>query len=211
MRVIIFSNGQISDYNFVKNNISGKDIIICCDGGIRHTKNLEIVPNYILGDLDSAPVELIKFYENLNVPFKKFPSKKDETDTEMGIILAIELGALEINLYGCIGTRFDHTLGNAHNLMIALKKGVIAKIIDEHNIIQIIDKDTTITGKKGQIISLIPMTTEVFGITTKNLEYPLNNETLKIGMSRGISNVMLEQTAEIQLKSGYLFLIYSKD
>lgn len=211
MKVVIFSNGQIEDYNFVKNNILGEDIIICCDGGIRHTKKLKILPDYILGDLDSAPKELVEYYKSLNVIFKIVSSKKDETDTEMGINFAIELGAKYIDLYGCIGTRFDHTLGNANNIMIALKKGVKAKIINEYNSIQLIDKSIILTGKKGQIVSLIPLTTEVTGIVTENLEYPLNNEVLSIGASRGISNVMSQDKASITIQSGYLFVIQSKD
>ncbi len=211
MKVIIFSNGLIHDYNFIWNNILQEDIIICCDGGIKHTKKLNIIPHYILGDLDSAPKDLVEYYKGLNVKFKKFNSEKDETDTEIGINFAIELGAVHIDLYGCMGTRFDHTLSNAHNLMIALNKNVNARIINEHNSITLINKSIILLGKKGQTISLIPLTTEVTGITTTGLKYPLNNATLTIGASRGISNIVEDDTAQITIKSGYLFVIQTTD
>lgn len=211
MKAIIFSNGQIRDYNFVKNNISNYDIIICCDGGVKHTKKLNLIPDYILGDLDSAPLEIINYYKSLNVPFKIFPSKKDETDTEIGVDFAIELNVDSIDLYGSIGTRFDHTLSNAYSLLKPLKNGIKARIIDEYNIIELIDKEIIFTNKKGNTISLLPLTTKVCGITTYGLEYPLKDGTLEIGKLLGVSNVILEDIAKIVIKSGYLFVIQVQD
>lgn len=213
MKAIIFSNGQIYNYKYVKDNISHLDnpIIICCDGGVKHVKELNIIPSYILGDLDSASEEIIKYYESLKVSFKIFSSKKDETDTEIGIEFALSCGVNFIDLYGCTGTRLDHTLANFHNLLKALKQGVKARIIDEHNIIQIIDKDISFYDKIGKTISLIPLTTQVTGIVTSGMEYPLNKEALEIGTSRGISNIVSSKIAKIEIESGYLFVIESHD
>lgn len=211
MKVLIFSNGCIDDYEFVKNSISNYDRVICCDGGVKHTDKLGIIPDYILGDLDSAPSEILEKYRNENVKFKSFPSHKDETDTELGIIFAAEMGADEIDMYGCTGNRFDHTLANAQNLSVALNQNIKARIIDKYNIIQLIDREIVIYGKCGQIVSLIPMTSEVEGIVTEGLEYPLCNEVLKVGASRGISNKMISDTASVKIKSGLLFVIYATD
>jgi len=211
MKIIIFSNGQIDHYNFVNNKITQYDLMICCDGGVRHTKALNRVPDYIIGDLDSSPKAIIEYYKSLNVDFKVFPTKKDETDTEIGIDFAITLGATHIDLYGATGNRFDHTLANIHTLMKALKAGVIARIIDEHNCIELIDKSIELTGAAGDIVSLIPLSTVVSSVCTFGLEYPLNHEDLKIGSSRGISNVMIGGTARITIDSGYLIVIKACD
>lgn len=211
LNIIIFANGQIEHYDFVNNKISKDSIIICCDGGVKHTYALGIMPDYIIGDLDSAPQDLIHYYKNLNVCFKVFPAKKEATDTEIAIDFAISLGATHIELYGASGNRLDHTLANVHNLMIALKAGVIARIIDEHNCIELINKCITITGKPGDIVSLIPLSSVVQGVATHGLEYPLKKEDLKIGASRGISNVMLNDKATVTIESGYLVVIKSQD
>lgn len=213
MNVIIFSNGQIDHYDFVNNTINKteQNIIICCDGGIRHCKMLGITPDYILGDLDSAPKELLSYYKSLNVCFKVFPSKKDETDTEIGIEFAISLGATHIDIYGASGNRLDHTLANVHNLMIAVKAGIVARMLDEHNCIQLIDKSIELTGAPGDIVSLIPLSSVVGSVLTSGLEYPLNKEDLKIGASRGISNVMLSHFAKVTIDSGYLIVIKATD
>ena len=45
------------------------------------------------------------------------------------------------------------------------------------------------------------------GITTDGLEYPLNDETLYFGSSRGISNIMLADKCNITIKSGMALVI----
>ena len=65
--------------------------------------------------------------------------------------------------------------------------------------------------KKYKYISLIPLTTVVENVTLKGLKYPLENRTLYIGDSLGISNEQLQEQAEIQLGKGILILIKSKD
>ena len=125
MRAIIFAGAEIEKYDFCKEYIRKEDIIICCDGGMKHTRALRLTPDYILGDFDSCQKEDLEYYQKKGVPIKTFPTKKDETDMELGLDFAIELGAKDIILFGGIGSRFDHTLSNAHLLLRLVKKGVM--------------------------------------------------------------------------------------
>jgi thiamine pyrophosphokinase len=50
----------------------------------------------------------------------------------------------------------------------------------------------------------------VEGITTKGLQYPLNNETIVPWQTRGISNVALAELIELDFKSGRLLVIRTK-
>ena len=52
MKVILFAGAEIKQYDFCKKYIENADVILCCDSGIRHTRVLGIVPDYILGDFD---------------------------------------------------------------------------------------------------------------------------------------------------------------
>lgn len=212
MKFIIIGNGDIKDYSLLKKYLSLDDIsIICCDGGLRHIFNLNIIPNYVIGDFDSAPTKIINYYKEKNILFLEFPPKKDKTDMEIALDFAIEKQAEKIFIFGGIGTRFDHTLANAHILVLALKKGITANLINENNVISVIDKEINIKGKKGDLISLIPLTTQVEGLTTNNLEYELNDYTLKIGSSIGVSNVFKEDDIYIKINKGLLFVIQSID
>ena len=50
--------------------------------------------------------------------------------------------------------------------------------------------ETRLNGQKGDMFSLIPVHSQVRGVTLTGLEYPLNDATIEIGSSLGISNVL---------------------
>ena len=65
--------------------------------------------------------------------------------------------------------------------------------------------------KKGDFISLIPIPS-CEEITTQNLTYPLNNETLKLGERSGTSNVVKNTgIVRITYSSGVLAIVESSD
>ena len=121
MKVIIFGGAPIREYGFCGEYLKDADAIICCDAGMAHAKALGIDPDYIVGDFDSAASDVLEHYKAKNIPIRQFPARKDETDMELGIFLALELGATDVVLFGGIGDRFDHTLANAHYLLSLLK------------------------------------------------------------------------------------------
>lgn len=210
MRILIIGNGNIEN-NAIHNILKPNDIVICCDGGSKYLFEEGILPHYIIGDLDSSKSEIIQFFETKNVIFKKFNTKKDETDMELCIHFAIGLSPDEIIILGGIGTRFDHSLANVNLLIKAEDKNIKATIIDSKNTINITRNEFQIEGKKGDLVSLLPISSVVYGVTTKGLEYPLNNATMHIGKALGISNVMLEEFASVSIKNGYLLIIKSID
>ena len=212
MKAVIFAGAKITDYGFCQEYLEGAEIIICCDGGLEHTKKMGIVPHYIVGDFDSVSQEVLEYYKAKNIPIFQFPARKDETDMQLGIQLALEKGATDLILFGGIGSRFDHTLANAHLLLGLLKKGIRARLVDENNCVELTDKPITIHGKKGDFVSTIPLSMMVKGITLTGFEYPLTNRDLALDDDLlAVSNVMAKEEATIELKEGYLFVIRSKD
>ncbi len=210
MRTIIIGNGSISNYNIVREYFDDA-YIIACDGGLRHCRAMMITPNIMVGDFDSANSKDVAFYEELGVVKTDYPRKKDMTDMEIALNAALEKDTDEIYIVGGLGTRFDHSLANVHILINTIRQGVRTYLLDEHNIITLVENAIEITGDIGQTISLIPLTTEVTGIETQNLEYPLYNRTMTVGSSLGISNVMTAEKAVISVKSGILIVIMSKE
>lgn len=211
MRTLIIGNGNVLKTKTIQSILKPSDVIICCDGGSKPLFEEGIIPHYIIGDLDSSIPEIIQFFETKGVIFKRFNSKKDETDMELCIDFAISLGATEIVILCGTGTRLDHTLTNINLLIKAEDANVKATIIDDNNEISITSSSIKINGAKGDLVSLIPLSTTVNGITTTGLEYSLNNATMTIGKSLGVSNVLLDTEANISIKDGYLLVIKSND
>ena len=212
MKAVLFAGAAINDYSFCKDYMTDADAVICCDAGMCHTRALDIDPDYIVGDFDSVSSDVLEYYRAKNIPIRQFPTRKDETDMELGIFLALELGVTDLVLFGGIGDRFDHTLANAHYLLSLLKKGVRARLVDEKNSVEVIYRHLTVNGKVGDLVSTIPLSMEVKGITLKGFSYPLTDFDLTLDSDYiAVSNVLAEETATIDIKEGYLFVIRSKD
>lgn len=204
MRAVIFAGGRVEDYDYIKQLIKPDDFIIAADSGYRHTKALGIVPDIMIGDFDSvegefdAP-EIIR----LNV-------MKDETDTEAASMLAAERGADELLILGAIGSRQDHSLANLLLLKKLYDKGIAASVADEKNRVYYLEDSIKLEGKKGQLVSILPLS-ELCGVSTTGLFYKLSDDTLYMGAARGVSNVMTEDVCTISLKSGCALITMSED
>ena len=198
MKAVVFANADINDYGFCEKYI--KDAaIICCDGGMRHTMKLGITPDYIVGDFDSVSDEVLEYY------------RKDETDMELGIRHAVEIGADDITIIGGIGSRMDHTLANVFMLIRIDKLGLKGRLVNENNIITLCTGRCELEGEKGDLVSFIPITPEVKGVTTSGLEYPLDKATLYMDSPLGVSNVMTGKNASYSFDEGMALIIRAKD
>ncbi len=210
-RALLVANGQIKNYAEIAKKLNEYtfDFIICCDGGVNHLDNTEIIPNYIVGDFDSAQNELVERYKNMGCQIDTFPVDKNFTDSELGINRCIQLGCDEIILIGGTGDRLDHTIGNLNLGLLALSNNCNLIVIDETNIIYTVMNSISLENKKGQTCSIIPISLELEGITTVGLKYPLHNETICLGETRPISNVIIEDKAEIKIHKGLAHVILS--
>lgn len=215
MNTLIISGGNI-DLELLQNYYSNNSIqtIIAVDKGLESLHKLKIIPNHIVGDLDSVDINILENYiNNPDIKIHKYMPEKDYTDTDIALNLAIELQSSNITIIGAIGTRLDHTLANVHILTKALKSNIPCQLIDSNNKIYLIDKQITLEKSKvyGKYISLLPLTSSVRGLTLKGFKYPLDDYTLTIGKSLGISNEITENIATIDLQDGILIVIESRD
>lgn len=213
MNTLIVTGGRI-DKNFVKEHLNHNkyDIIIAVDKGLEIFDICGIKPQYIVGDFDSIDKNILEKYEKENIEIIRLNPEKDLTDTHSAIELAIKKGSTDITIIGAIGTRMDHTIANIHILKIALDKNIQIRIINENNETRLINRDTEVyKDNRYKYLSLIPLTTKVEGVTLKGLKYLLDNATLYIGDSIGVSNEQFDDIAEIKMKNGILILIRSID
>lgn len=215
MNCLIVTGGNV-DLDLLNNYYnSNKDLlIIAVDKGLEALYKLNIVPNHIVGDLDSVNQEILKHYNNIScIKIHKYMPEKDYTDTDIALKLAIDLHVSSIIILGATGTRIDHILANIHILTYAQNNQIPCYILDTNNKIYLTDNSIILNKNEihGKYISLIPLTTSVEGLTLKGFKYPLDNFCLTVGKSLGVSNEIIENIATISLKSGILIVIESKD
>ncbi|OQY02419.1 MAG: thiamine diphosphokinase [Desulfobacteraceae bacterium 4572_130] len=211
MKYIIIANGTIKQHNNLKKIINTSDIIICANGGSIHLKIMNIIPDIVIGDCDSISYESMTYFKKHKVKFIKYPRDKNYSDTELAILWAIKNKASDITIIGATGTRIDHTLANILLMKKIAEKKLSCKIIDNNNEIYCVIDEIKLKGEIGDLISIIPITEKVTGITTKGLKYPLINNEMIMGSSLGISNSFVENQAYIKIKKGILIITKSID
>jgi thiamine pyrophosphokinase len=208
---LIICNGEIRDYLYIKKYINENQMIICADGGIRHLQALNIEPDLILGDFDSAVHSEIIKLQSKGAEIMKYPPEKDFTDTELALEEAVKRGMNNITFMGATGTRLDHTLANVCLLKKASELGAKALIVNEYNEIYFVDSSIKVKSEESFKISILPFEGGAKGVTTKGLYYPLYNAYLPFGPARGISNEFTEEWAEVSVKEGSLIVIKARD
>jgi thiamine pyrophosphokinase len=209
LRAHIFAAGEYHEKEFRSQNLPPEDVIIAADGGAVHLDRLGITPNAVVGDFDSLSAEKLQKLEKAGVEILRYPSRKDFTDLELALLHAKKLGIHEITIYGALGARWDQTLANLLLPAAPELDNVQIRLVDNHHEISLIRPQNTcvIRGEPGDTVSLIPISTDAQGITTQGLEYPLNNGTLLLGSTRGVSNVMVTPEATVTLTSGLLICV----
>lgn len=206
MRYILFLNGTLNNIDYVKSIVNDTDKIIAVDGGLNYVYKLNLIPQFILGDLDSVDKNILNHYKD-TVELIKYPSEKDFTDLELALEIAKEQGATEIIILSGTGGRIDHYLGNINALAYCVDNNISASLLDEKTRITVIDKNIELKNVKDKTISLIPLTSVVENITTEGLKYSLTNENLYVGKCRGISNEAITNNIKINLSKGKLIIV----
>ncbi len=213
MTAILICGGTLSAGFLSRVREQYKDAVVyAVDGGLAVADAAGILPDYLVGDFDTAEEGLVMRYENRCVTIRHKP-EKDATDTELAVDEALERGAEHIVLLGATGSRMDHTIANIHMLYRILRKGKKAWILNENNRISL-HKEGFIVNRDelfGSYISFLPFFGEVTGVTLKGFKYPLSGETLTAGISLGISNEGQEKLLEVSFLSGYLLMIEARD
>lgn len=209
MRAIIFANGHLNDPQASRSVIQPGDLLIAADGGSRHCLSLGLLPDVLIGDFDSLDEADLARMQASGVETIRHPAHKDFTDLELALQYARERGAQEILVFAALGARWDQTLAN---LLLPAASGLREAnivLVDGPQEIRLLRGGETlkVQGLPGDTLSLIPLGGDALGITTGQLEYPLEHETLFFGATRGVSNVFTGETASIQLEDGLLLCV----
>jgi|AGTN01.1.fsa_nt_gi thiamine pyrophosphokinase len=177
------------------------DFIICADAG--YLNRGKRIPDVLIGDFDSLKIipEGIKIIRH--------EPEKNMTDGELALRYANESGFKKAIFYSALGGREDHLLGNFALLALAKKLGTDAEIKGSGVRIFYSEGRAEIEGKIGDTVSIIPFGGPAVVRSSRRLFYPLENLTLEPVSSRGISNLLTAEKAEVEIDGGgALIFIY---
>lgn len=211
--VLIVTGGSIDLSLFKDIVLSEKGAyIIGVDKGLEVLYKLNIKPQLVIGDFDSANKGIRAIYTNSTDAVVLNPNK-DLTDTHAAVLEALKMKPARIIIVGATGTRVDHMLGNIALLKLCLDCGTDAVIVDNNNRIRMINKYLKIDRKDlyGKYISCIPFSDKVTGIKLTGFKYNLQNADMIKDDTIGISNELKEEEGHITVDTGYLLVLETKD
>ena len=211
MDVLLFANGELKQGKMLKRLLTWLESprVICADGGALHARRLGLKPHTIIGDLDSLSAAQVAQFRADGADIIQHAPEKDETDLELALHHCGNIGAASIYILGALGGRFDQTLANILLLMLPFLRGIRVEIVDGDQTIRLLwPGEHKIWGRAGDTISLIPLSRSE-GIRTRDLQYPLNKESLQFGPARGISNIIVGEAPAVQFTGGRLLLVHT--
>lgn len=189
-------------------SISGNDTIIAVDGGLKRCIELGLKADYLCGDLDSIATELYATMQPHRI--WRFPERKNETDTELAIIKAMEKGAQKIIVLNAMQGRVDHILGLIQNLCFGFQNGIDIAIETSCQRVFFLPKVWKAQGFEGCLLSLIAFGGDAIFTSSSGLSWPLDGLTLKPELSRGISNEIISNQLSIKVADGRALAILTK-
>lgn len=181
------------------------------DYGAYYLINEGVRPIHAFGDFDSVTdTELAVIQSHMDVDI--VPSEKDFTDFELSLRHIIDEGYSDIDVYGALGGRMDHTLANIQTLVHADFVSQNIRLIDNMNIIRSVDKGTHHLEKTESMtyVSIIPMFPNT-RLSLKGFRYEIEGAALEIGKTLTVSNEFAEGLTATIETSAPIIIVESKD
>lgn len=187
--VSVILNGQMPTDDTIINQITNSDYIIAVDGSANKLFDLEIIPDVIIGDLDS-----LQNIKNKDIELVETPDQ-NKTDFRKTLEWCIEKNILNISIFGISGESEDHFLGNYYTLSDFGEK-ISWKAFTDFSVISPCVGNKKFGSFKGQKVSLFCMKGSST-VNSENLEYPLQSYHLKPS-DDAVRNLSLEDHFTIE-------------
>jgi thiamine pyrophosphokinase len=211
LRGLIFAGGDYDETLDYRRLAAEAEVIVGADSGGESARRCGVRLHYLVGDMDSISPECLAWYEAQAVTIRRYPAAKDQTDTQLALQLLEELGVREIILLGTVGSRYDHSLANLFSSIAPVRRGIRLTHLAPRLKIFVIRDEVELNRAAGPIISLLPLTATVDGVTTEGLVYPLREATLRGDEPYAVSNGFVSEQARITVAQGILAVLQVRE
>jgi len=202
---LLIANGELDSKTLKKIQWDQIDKIVAADGGTLKALSFGIVPDVVIGDLDSISPDARRKLDHIRFIYQ--PSQ-ELNDLEKALIFCSEEKAERVIVLGFTGERIDHTMNN-FSILARYDQILNLELYDRFARMFFVRDKFSYTGTRGQTVSLIPLG-KVDGITTKGLKYTLQDEPLHFGEREGASNECTDGPFSISIRNGVLLVFVNE-
>jgi thiamine pyrophosphokinase len=195
---ILTLNGGLQDLGVLHLLAEKNYYHLCTDGAYDILKKEDITPHAVIGDMDSIK------HKPENCLLISTPDQ-ERNDFEKALEWLIQEGYSTVHIHGFRGGRLDHELVN-FSLLYHYSTRLDIFLYDGLQLARILrDGEYLFRGKKGDIISLIPLS-PIENARLKGTKYPLESVNLMPG-SRGLSNRFVEPEVSLRFSRGLMVVV----
>ena len=204
MRVLLALGGELRFPARVRRRLKKIDLVIAADKGAENAIRLGYQPHHVVGDFDSiSPKTRHKLKA---AQFHRYKLDKDYSDAELALRLLLRKKPNRVTVIGALGGRLDHTLANL-SLLARIPLKVPTKIIDHELEIYLVRRRLKLSGKPGDLVSILPFQARGVRVTLKGFRYSMRNTILSPG-AHGLSNEMKLSPATVSVKNGAVYVLH---
>jgi thiamine pyrophosphokinase len=191
--------------------IKKSDMVIGVDRAAYWLLSQGITPDVAIGDFDSVtPEEFVAIKQKVK-KVESFSPEKDYTDMELALDYAAKLHPAEITIFGGVGNRLDHSIGNVLLLNRYVDTPFSIRLVDETNECRVTRTNITIPkSPQYRYVSVLSLTDEST-VTLTGFVYDIRNYVIKRGQTIGISNEIKKEQGSITVHNGVILVIQSRD
>ncbi len=206
---IVLAGGEPADAS-IASELPSPDLVVAADAGLTQASALGLEVDVVVGDFDSVEPETLEQARRSGAEIEPHPVDKDATDLELAVEAARRRGASSVVVVGGGGGRLDHLFGNALLLSHRAFEGLdLEWWVDGYRIVAVRDA-TTLHGRPGDLVSLLPIGGAARGVSTSGLRWELDGEDLEAGSTRGVSNVLETGRADVSVRSGIVLVAHRR-
>jgi len=209
VQVLVVLDGDLPDAAWLAAEAKRADLVIAADGAAEPLFAAGCRPGLVVGDLDSLSPATVALLEEAGVPIERHQKEKDATDGELALHAAIARGGTVIRVAGALGgSRADHAIASLMLLGLPGVLGLDVALVTPTDTVRLVRGPAThrVTGAPGDLVSLLPLSEPVAGVTTAGLRYALADATLERGPTLGVSNELVGAVASVEVRAGALIV-----
>jgi thiamine pyrophosphokinase len=208
--VIVIGGGGAVDADLVRCLPDGAPVV-AADSGVDAAAALGLHVDVVVGDLDSASPEAVAAAEAAGARVERHPEDKDATDLALALDRAASIvgGEGDVVVAGVEGGRLDHLLAGILALADPRRRRLRIRAHLGRASIHVLHGpgELTLEHVRGHVLTLLPVGGDAVGVRTTGLRFPLRDEPLSTGTTRGVSNVVDDDPASVALESGTLLVV----
>jgi thiamine pyrophosphokinase len=212
VRAAVFLNGAADPPELLRAAAGRADLVVAADGGARRALDAGIVPELVVGDMDSLGEAGAREAEGRGAVLERHPAEKDKMDGHLAVMAVRERGATEVDLLCATGGQLGALFAVPHILLAAERMGVRAAMVADWGQAFVLESgNRTVTGRPRDSVSVFPLIGPAVGVTLEGFAYPLADARLEIGDTLGFHNELIGSTARVSVHEGALLVIHETE